>query len=83
MKTISMNINYGGTQVKVRLYTDQDCRGIIYPVEMDGNYSFTLFCNEEEEWDIMREGNGITPHVENELFGIIVKKLEYQLRYAA
>lgn len=83
METIEMNVQYGGVPVAVKLYPDENFLGSIYPVEMEGNYAFTIYFNEEEEWSIMREPNGITPDVESELLKIILKNLQLQLRYAA
>ena len=78
-----MNLNYAGGNVEVKVYPDENYLGSIYPVEMEGNYAFTMYFNEEEEWSIMRESNGQTPQVENELLKKILKNLQLQLKYAA
>jgi len=69
--------------VEVKLYPDENVLGAIYPVEMEGNYAFTIYFNEDDEWSIMREPNGITPEVDDELLKKILKNLQLQLRYAA
>jgi hypothetical protein len=83
METIEMNVNYGGAPVEVKLYPEELFIGTIYPVEMEGNYAFTLSFNEDQEWSILREPNGITPEVDNELYKKILKNLQLQLKYAA
>ena len=83
METIEMNVHYGGAPVAIKLYPDESFLGSIYPLEMEGTYAFNLYFNEEEEWSIMREPNGITPEVDNELLKTILKNLQLQLRYAA
>lgn len=83
MESIILNINYGGTLVKAEIFPEENMLGTIYPVEMNGRYAFTLMMNEDDQWLIVREPDGTTPFVENELFEKIIKKLQYQLRYAA
>jgi hypothetical protein len=83
METIEMNVTYAGAPVEVRLYPEEHFSGTIYPAELDGNYTFTLHFDEEDEWSIMREPNGLTPQVDSELLKKILKNLELQLRYAA
>jgi hypothetical protein len=80
---IEMNLNYAGAPVEVKLYPDEHLLGTIYPVEMEGNYAFTICMNEDEEWSIMREPNGTTPEVDSELLKKLLKNLQLKLRYAA
>jgi hypothetical protein len=83
MEIIEMNLNYAGASIMIKLYPEVDFRGMIYPVEIDGHYAFTLHFNEEQDWLVIREPDGTTPFIESDLFEKIIKKLEYQLRYAA
>ena len=83
METFEMTINYAGAPVSIRISHEENFLGTIYPVEMEGNYAFTIYFNEEEEWSVMREADGTTPAIENELFIKIIKNLQLQLRYAA
>lgn len=83
METIQMNIQYAGAAIEVKLYPEENFLGTLYPVEMEGSYAFTLSFTEEDEWLIMREPNGITPVIDAELLGKILKNLQLQLRYAA
>jgi hypothetical protein len=83
MEMIEMNVNYAGGTVHVSLSPEDHFLGTIYPVELNGNYTFTICFDEEQNWVIMREPNGLTPDVDNDLLRNILKKLEQQLRYAA
>ena len=83
MEKIEMSVNFAGAPVEVKLYPDEHFLGTIFPVEMDGNYAFTISLNEDDEWSIMREPNGETPEVDNELLKKILKNLQLQLKYAA
>jgi hypothetical protein len=83
METIEMDVQYAGAPVAVRLYPDELFTGTIYPVELNGNYAFTIQFTEDQDWTIMRESNGITPEVDNGLLKKILKNLELQLKYAA
>ena len=83
MEAILLNINYSGAIVEIQTTAEESLMGTIYPIEMNGNYCFTVFLNEEDEWTIMREQDATVPFIEPELFTKIIKKLQYELRYAA
>ena len=83
METIEMNFNYLGADIFISIQPEENLLGTLYPVEINEQYSFTVFLNEEEDWDIMREADATTPFIEPELFDLLIKKLQYQLRYAA
>jgi hypothetical protein len=85
MKTqgIELNIDYGGTPVNTFVQVEEICAGTIYPVEMNDHYAFTFLEDEDGKWSVMREQDGITPLVEKELYDTILKKLRYELKYAA
>lgn len=51
--------------------------------KLNNTYAFTLYLDENKEWLLMREHNGISPTVETELLTKILKKLERKLKYAA
>ena len=80
---IQINFNYLGAIVEACINPEETIRGTIYPVEMNGNYSFTLFNNEDDEWTILKEDDATIPFVESDLYEKIVKKLKYELMYAA
>ena len=46
-------------------------------------YLFTFLEDEEENWSVMKEANAVIPFVEEDLYNVILKKLHYQLKYAA
>ena len=83
MKNIEINVKYAGADLAINILPEENCRGIIYPVEADGKYVFTFLEDEEGDWSIMKEGNANTPIVEEELYTAILKKLHYALLYAA
>lgn len=83
MKTMEMSILYAGTTIEATINPEEICAGTVYPVETEGAYLFTLLEDEDGEWSIMREKDGITPMVEKELYDAILKEIRYQLRYAA
>ncbi len=83
MKTIELAIKYAGAQMAVSILPEENCNGIIYPVEVDGNYMFTFLEDEEGDWSIMKEANAVIPFVDEELYDAILKKLHYELLYAA
>lgn len=83
MEMMEMTVEFAGAPIHVKVYPDQNYLGALYEIEMEGNYAFTVYFNEDDEWSIMREADGTTPEVDAELLKKILKNLQYQLRYAA
>ena len=83
MKNIEMNVKYAGADLAINILPEENCHGIIYPVEADGKYVFTFLEDEDGKWSVMRENHPVTPSVENELYDTILKKLHYELLYVA
>ncbi|MCY7293663.1 MAG: hypothetical protein LH615_15910 [Ferruginibacter sp.] len=83
MKTIEMKVKYGGQNVDINIFPEEYCAGTLYPVEADGKYIFTFLQDEEGDWSVMKEADARTPFVEEELYDVILKKLHYELLYAA
>jgi hypothetical protein len=83
MKSIEINFRYWGDVVKADVFQEEDNRGVVYPIKLNGYYFFTLRYTEQNEWTIVKERNGITPSIDKELLSRILKPLETQLNYAA
>ena len=83
MESFDILIEYAGSEIEAVIGYEEIYTGSIYPVEMGGRYAFTLVTTDENEWSVMREPDGTTPVIEKELYDSILKKLKYQLRYAA
>lgn len=83
MEPIKLHFDYRGAEINAKTYADENYLGTIYPIELNNSYSFTLHLDENEEWGIMRENNGIVPAIENDLLNKIIQKLKRKLRYTA
>ena len=83
MKSIEITFRYWGDLVKANVFQKEDARGVVYPIELNGDYFFTLRYNEQNQWMIEKEKNGITPRIDKELLSRILKPLESKLKYAA
>lgn len=78
---IHMNVHHRGGMVEVKTFPDQHCIGAVYPVNMNGNYVFTIYNDDNEEWGILREDNGESPEVDQDLYKAILKQLKWELQY--
>ena len=78
-----MEIDYCGAAIAVNINTEENFIGTLYPVEMNNKYAFTLYTDEDGHWGILRESDGTIPIIEKELHNILLKKLKWQLQYAA
>ncbi|MEO5681619.1 MAG: hypothetical protein ABIQ88_03205 [Chitinophagaceae bacterium] len=83
MKSIEINFRYWGDMVKANVFQEEDYRGVVYPIKLNGYYFFTLRYTEKNEWMVLKEKDGVTPSVDKELLNRILKPLETKLRYAA
>lgn len=83
MKNIEMNVKYAGADLAINILPEENYKGIIYPVEADGKYVFTFLEDEDGEWSVMKEANSETPIVDENLYEVILKRLHYELLYAA
>ena len=83
MNFIQMNVNFKGAIVEVKTFPEEQCIGAVYPVKMNDNYAFTIYNDENQEWGILREENGIAPAIDNELYKEILKQLKWELQYDA
>ena len=83
MKSIEINFRYWGDMVVANVFQEEDYRGVVYPIKLNGYYFFTLRYTEKNEWMIVKERNGITPSIDKELLNRILKPLETKLNYAA
>ena len=82
-EAIELMVNYAGAPVNVSVLIEENVVGTIYPVELDGQYAFTLYINEDDEWSLLKESNGTIPHVDQLLRKEIIRKLKVKLRDAA
>ena len=78
-----MTVKYAGAEMAIHILPEANYNGMIYPVEADGKYVFTFLEDEEGDWSVMKEADANIPFVEEELFDIILKRLHYELLYAA
>ncbi len=83
MRSIEINFRYWGDTVKANIFQEEDYRGVIYPIKLNGYYFFTIHYTEKNEWMVMKERDGITPAIDKELLNRILKPLETKLNYAA
>ncbi|MCP9749550.1 hypothetical protein [Ferruginibacter sp. HRS2-29] len=83
MEKITTTISYGGAKIETIISQEENPAGTLYLVDMNGNYGFTLLHDEDDEWSIQKEADASVPFVEEELYDKIIKKLQYELRYAA
>jgi hypothetical protein len=83
MKSIEINFRYWGDVVVANVFQEEDYRGVVYPIKLNGCYFFTLRYTEKNEWMVVKERNGIRPSIDKELLSRILKPLETQLHYAA
>jgi hypothetical protein len=84
MKSIDVKFRYWGDMIKASILQEEDNRGVVYPIQLNGDYFFTLRYTEKNEWTIVRERNGLIPHIiDKELVNRIIKSLENELKFAA
>lgn len=83
MKSVEISFRYWGDWVNARVHQRKDAAGILFPIELNGDYFFTLRYDQQKQWMVVKERNGITPKVDRELLNRILKPLETKMNFAA
>ena len=83
MESIDINFKYRGAFVDANIQPEENYNGLTYRVDLNQHYAFTLWSEQEDKWEIMRENNATVPYVEEELLNKILVNLKRQLKYAA
>jgi len=83
IKSIEISFRYWGDMVKASVFQEEDNRGVVYPIKLNGYYFFTLRYTEKNEWTVLKENDGNTPAIDKELLNRILRPLETKLHYAA
>lgn len=83
MELIQLTFKYQGAIIDASIQPEESIRGTIYGIDLNGNYRFTMYQDEDDNWCILKEADATIPFIEFDLYEIIIKKLQYELKYAA
>lgn len=83
MKSIEISFRYWGDWVNARVHQKKDAGEMLFPIELNGDYLFTLRYDQHNKWIVVKERNGLTPKIDRELLNRILKPLERKMELAA
>jgi hypothetical protein len=83
MELIELIFKYKGAVMEAEIHPEENCNGMLYLVELNGDYSFTMCFSDKKGWSMMRENDRIIPAVDDELFVAISRLLKWELSHAA
>ena len=78
-----MDFRYWGDWVRASIFQKEDANGVTYPVELNGDYFFTVRYDQEKKWMILKDRNGINPKIDKELLNRIIEGFENKLKMAS
>jgi hypothetical protein len=81
MELVEIIFNYCGALIEVQIYPENNFRGFIYRVEINGKYAFRLAFTDDDEWMILQGSNVKAPQVGSELSRMILKQLKWELNH--
>ena len=74
---LELNFKYKGAIIEGVAYGDEDYNGWRYEVTLKDNKSFRLYCDDNEEWTLLRDG-ALAPNIEQELIDKIIEVIKRQ-----
>jgi hypothetical protein len=85
MEFLEIIFNYKDSLIEAEIYPDEDHnhKDKLFPIHLNGSYSFTLKLNEDDSWNVMSEPDGTVPPVEDELLKILTGYLKWEVNHVA
>ena len=67
MDPLYLNFNYKGALIEGTVWAEEDYSGWTYEVELKDYINFRIYCDDNGEWTLLRDGNAMAPDLEPEL----------------
>lgn len=80
-EVIELNFKYKGALIEGSATGEEDYNGWTFLVELN-EVSFRLYCDDNGEWDILRDKNALAPSIEPELIDKITTQIKKQRHFA-
>jgi len=75
---LELSIKYKGAIIEGIAYAEEDYNGWTYKVTLHDNQSFRMYCDDNEEWTLLRGDNALAPNIEQELIDKIIEEIKRQ-----
>ena len=75
---LELSFKYQGAVIEGTAYAEEDYNGWTYEVSLNDNQSFRMYCDDNEEWTLLRGDNALAPNMEQELVDKIIEVIKRQ-----
>lgn len=73
-----LNFKYKGAEIDGVAYAEEDYNGWTYEVALQDNKTFRIYCDDNEDWNLLRGGNALAPNIDQELIDKIIEVIKRQ-----
>ncbi len=78
---LELNFKYQGADIEGVAFAQEDYNGWTYEISLKDNKTFRLYCDDNEEWILLRDG-ARAPNIEQELIDKIIEVIKKQRHIA-
>ena len=75
---LELSFKYQGAVIEGLAYAEEDYNGWTYKVTLHNNQSFRMYCDDNEEWTLLRGDNALAPDIEPDLIEKIIEVIKRQ-----
>jgi hypothetical protein len=79
---LELSFKYKGAVIEGTAYAEEDYNGWTYEVSLSDNKSFRMYCDDNEDWTLLRGDNALAPNIEQELIDKIIEVIKRQKQIA-
>ncbi|HEX8331413.1 MAG TPA: hypothetical protein VF622_02255 [Segetibacter sp.] len=79
---LELSFKYQGAVIEGTAYAEEDYNGWTYEVSLSDNKSFRMYCDDNEDWTLLRGDNALAPNIEQELIDKIIEVIKRQKQTA-
>ena len=78
---LELNFKYQGAEIEGVAFAHEDYNGWTYEISLKENNTFRLYCDDSEEWILLRDG-ARAPNIEQDLIDKIIEVIKKQRHIA-
>ncbi|TDH26193.1 hypothetical protein EXU57_11935 [Segetibacter sp. 3557_3] len=75
MEPLDLTFKYKGALIEGTVWPEEDYSGWTYEVELKDYINFRIYCDDNGDWSLLRDGNAMAPDLEPELLENLIQAL--------
>lgn len=74
-EVLELNFKYKGAVIEGTATGEEDYNGWTYSIVLNDGLNFRMYCDDNEEWVMLRDNNAISPNIDQELVDKITDQI--------